>query len=252
MSDIIKAEIKRLVNLVNDQAEEILSYPEVMPLIELDLLKESLRRLYQHVNYLSTPFNQPISTPKTEVTLEKEQLPAKEDEYDEVDIQAEALMQEAEENLFAGQEEEKEEVIVVEVKEEKVEDLLQQIEGELEKVVEETPAPVEETILPPKEETKVAEVKSTSHKEDILLVDRIGKTTITSLKSAISINDKFQFINDLFDGSMPRYNRFIQKLDDSEGLEHAENTLHEMQIALEWSDDNSAFVMLMDYLHRRF
>lgn len=282
MSDIIKAEIKRLVELVNDQTKEILEYPDSIPLIEIDLVKESLRRLYQHINYLSTPFDMTIGTPDVQV----KEVEETEEAADETDLQAEELMNEAEKQIpemqvIPTEEEPDEEIIDKEevAHETEVEEMAQQLEQEILQAVQEiSEIPQEETVEEAEEpiaeepiiETEIpAEAESTEEstpefqeiqeviekpaaKEDMLLVDQIGKTTIKSLKEAIGINDKFQFVNELFDGSMSRYNTFIEKLDTAEDRPDALATMDSTKLELKWEKDNTAFVMLQDYVDRRF
>ncbi len=291
MSDIIKAEIKRLVELVNEQTQHILEYPDGIPLIELDLVKESLRRLYQHVNYLSSTFDipNPIVNPVEEEPL-PEAEPSVQDESDDTDMQAEALMAEAEKQFEEKEEPQEEAPVSVEAT---LADLLQEVDeaaaaiAKEEEVVEEEAAPVEEVIPEQKEEEIVEEpveevvseeipeevpvveesapvkevvaeakpepkVQKEEPKEEMLLVDQIGKTTISSLKSAIGINDKFQFINELFDGSMPKYNAFIKKIDELENKSDAQSEVDNMKTLQSWQEDNNAFVMLQDYIDRRF
>jgi hypothetical protein len=291
MSNIIKAEIKRLVDLVNDQTNEILQYPDGIPLIELDLVKESLRRLYQHVNYLSSGYNMPTQEEEKALIENEEAV------LDDTDLQAEALMDEADQQVHQMdledlideveaeaqmkaekemeepsepakpvlKEEPKEDTIDLSINaiEKEIEEAVEevsQIEEETTEAVEEAPQAKEEILEEIKEEPKAVEVAEAKEpkvekkapKEDMLLVDQIGKTTIKSLKTAIGINDKFQFINELFDGSMPKYNSFIKELDDASDMTHAAAEMEKMQLELKWENDNPAYNMLQDYVARRF
>jgi hypothetical protein len=76
-----------------------------------------------------------------------------------------------------------------------------------------------------KETQKSMNDKIASGKPDKTLADKIGKSTITSLKNAIGINDKFLFINELFKGDIQEYNKTIDKLNSYSMLEECTDYL---------------------------
>lgn len=75
---------------------------------------------------------------------------------------------------------------------------------------------------------------------------------IDSLKKAIGINDKFQFINELFEGNMARYNKTIDTLDSIGNLKSAMEIVHSISQELEWDTEDKAFQQLENYLQRRY
>ena len=78
------------------------------------------------------------------------------------------------------------------------------------------------------------------------------KSGIKDLKSAIGINDKFQFINDLFEGSMSEYNSFIKKIDNFESKQKSFDYLEEVSNQNKWSKENETFKLFKSYLERRY
>ena len=75
---------------------------------------------------------------------------------------------------------------------------------------------------------------------------------VLSLKSSIGINDKFLLVNELFNGSMEKYNRSIENLDDLKTLNGALIYLNELRIELQWNSNNEAYKRLIDLVHRKF
>lgn len=90
------------------------------------------------------------------------------------------------------------------------------------------------------------------HEEDHSLAAKLQNQSIRNLKSAIGINDKFLLVNELFSGSMEKYNRSIENLDDVKTLNGALIYLNELRIDLQWNSNNEAYKKLLDLIHRKF
>ncbi|MCB2207177.1 MAG: hypothetical protein KQH67_02670 [Bacteroidetes bacterium] len=88
--------------------------------------------------------------------------------------------------------------------------------------------------------------------EQPTIADKITKNTINELRKAIGINEKFLFINELFNGDMSRYNKIIDELDQLATLEGANTYMLELKIQSQWQDDNEALIKLTELLHRKF
>jgi hypothetical protein len=88
--------------------------------------------------------------------------------------------------------------------------------------------------------------------EQPTIADKITKNTINELREAIGINEKFQFINDLFNGDMNRYNKIIDELDQLPTLEGVKTYMLELKVQNQWQDDNPALIKLTDMLQRKF
>lgn len=84
------------------------------------------------------------------------------------------------------------------------------------------------------------------------LADKLQHNTVKSLQSAIGINDKFLFVNELFNGSMEKYNRSIENLDDLKTLNGALIYLNELRVELQWNSSNEAYKRLLELVHRKF
>ncbi len=72
------------------------------------------------------------------------------------------------------------------------------------------------------------------------------------LKSAIGINEKFLFINELFKGNMKEYTDTIIGLNEKTDLETAFQYLEPMKNKYNWRDDSVAYLTLKDFIKVRF
>lgn len=88
--------------------------------------------------------------------------------------------------------------------------------------------------------------------DDITLAERLQQNPVRDLKSAIGINDKFLFVNELFGGSMEKYNKSIENLNDLKTLNGAMIYLNELKIELQWNSSNEAYQKLKDLVSRKF
>jgi len=75
---------------------------------------------------------------------------------------------------------------------------------------------------------------------------------IRDLKSAIGINEKFLFINELFKGNMKEYTDTIVLLSEAGTLKAALEILTPLKTKYEWREDSAAYTTLIDFLQRRF
>ena len=88
--------------------------------------------------------------------------------------------------------------------------------------------------------------------EDRSLAAKLQQNPVRNLKSVIGINDKFLFVNELFGGSMEKYNKSIENLNDLKTLNGAMIYLNELKIELQWNSSNEAYLKLKDLVSRKF
>ena len=88
--------------------------------------------------------------------------------------------------------------------------------------------------------------------EDNSLAARLQRKPVTDLMNAIGINDKFLLLNELFGGSMEKYNKSIRALNNFSTLLGAKTYMSELQIELQWDCDSDAYRKLDDLIERRF
>ena len=88
--------------------------------------------------------------------------------------------------------------------------------------------------------------------EDHSLAAKLKQNPVHDLRSAIGINDKFLFVNELFGGSMEKYNKSIENLNDLKTLNGAMIYLNELKIELQWNSSNEAYQRLKELVTRKF
>ena len=88
--------------------------------------------------------------------------------------------------------------------------------------------------------------------EDHSLAAKLQHKKVTDLRTAIGINDKFLLVNELFAGSMERYNKSIENLNDLPTLDGALGYMDELYVQYQWNRNNEAYKKLMDLVRRKF
>lgn len=87
---------------------------------------------------------------------------------------------------------------------------------------------------------------------DTSLAARLQRKPVADLATAIGINDKFLLLNELFGGSMEKYNKSIRALNNFSTLLGAKTYMSELQIEFQWDCESDAYRKLDDLVERRF
>jgi hypothetical protein len=105
-----------------------------------------------------------------------------------------------------------------------------------------------------RQKTGVPSVNERIHsaKNDLTLSDKMSLKPITDLKATIGINEKFQFVNELFDGSTEMYNQAIALLNNCSGQIEATSLFAGLQQRNGWDQENPVFLKLQEYVTRRY
>jgi hypothetical protein len=132
-----------------------------------------------------------------------------------------------------------------------------------EEVREYIPEPIQEVVIPIVSEEKVGEVSSYSygdlaqyiHKYNIVdsnLASQIGVTKISSLIGSFGLNERLQFINELFDGSSENFSNAIKTLDVQASSENARTKVAEFAVSNNWEVESETVVEFMQKIVRRY
>jgi hypothetical protein len=107
--------------------------------------------------------------------------------------------------------------------------------------------------IPPVQEKPKAEKKIEKElkKEEKPAVN-IHRPSITDIRSAIGINDKFQLINELFSGNTQEYEIAIQQLNTAETLDSAMEYFMSIQQLYNWDNEKESVKRLFDLVERRY
>lgn len=257
--DTLKAHIQRLKK-VNYQLHQL----------DVELLQQKVRQLYDMLfelegevgtrNIASTP-TRPEADSITETPQPKEKVVAKPPK--KIIESPQPATKKAEEKIPEKLAKE------IEVVQEK--GTLEVVETEV--VPEEIKPEPEAIIEPPQAKTEIsidkqAEVKtnfdlfSDSSKATISdkftgqdeqsLADKMQQTKVTDLRQSVGINEKFLFINELFNGDLSRYNKVIDELNELTTLKGVQTFLLEIKVQNQWDDELEAYLKLKDLAERKF
>jgi hypothetical protein len=227
--NILQEEIQWLLEAIHEQSEIIRTYEGRIPQIELDILMENVRNLYEKLHLLNRsndPYHffqqkeqEPVhmkparSTPPAPAETEPEHPASKE----KIPVRV------AEEAVFRGKQ-----------------------KGNTEKQED----PGDEPDLFSSGFSGFSEKLQEARQSSIS--PKSSRTSSSDLKSLISINEKFLFINELFEGNLREYNETIESLNRFSELKSAMEFLDLQRQKSHWNSESAAFVRLKDLLMERF
>ena len=91
-----------------------------------------------------------------------------------------------------------------------------------------------------------------ANNDDHSIAAKMQQKRIHDLRSAIGINEKFLFINELFGGNLNQYNKTIDELNNLVSLDGARAFLIELRIQHQWPAQAPALQKLNDLIDRKF
>ena len=87
---------------------------------------------------------------------------------------------------------------------------------------------------------------------DDSLMSKLGASKLDTLQGAIGLNDKMQFISELFDGSSDLFHEAIEKLDTQQNNEKARLYLSEIAVKQNWEAEDPLVEEFVRILDRRY
>jgi hypothetical protein len=85
------------------------------------------------------------------------------------------------------------------------------------------------------------------------VADRLSDIPVKDLRQAIGINDKFQFIQELFRGDVDTYERSVKTINELRSLQEAEYWIErELKIRQGWDDENRTVRQFYNLVKKRF
>lgn len=84
------------------------------------------------------------------------------------------------------------------------------------------------------------------------IADKLQENKIIDLRTTIGINDKFLFINELFDGNMRIYDEAIQKLNDCTTIAQSDLLLLDLKIVYNWDSESPTVKKFVEIVRRKF
>lgn len=271
--------LENAIEEINKISRRIISNDEISE-IELDILLDKLRDTYSFI------LSRPIDKEEEEAVIEEEMVVVEqkiEEEQIEEEVINEELLAEEEEEII---EEKIEEVKVVDtpsvlrylnesmpintqikIEKKEIEPVIEEIQKE-ELIIEEQIEIKEEAkvgnsnydLFAEKSQSTLAEKyqKSNNSLENItqtpntIDINQRFKQNNADLRTAIGVNEKFMFINDLFSGNLREYTEFIQRLNESGSLENAKKIIQEAKERRKWVASSLSFTTLENVISRSF
>lgn len=285
--------IKRALQTLNIHVENWMNSQRPISLLEKDLLKENIRSLYQQIDRLTLdpPVSNPsIETeirksttefpsralPKTSIAeevitnLRKTEIVVENNSSENKNINTEtqppiysSTVQEMIQNATV--------INTVEQSPSTMETSIS-----IKEKAEEIPVihrAIEEKTI----ESRIQEVKAATRFEEVRTIgstyapgesvsDKIIKTNtgksisekiksqpLADLKRSIGINERFAFINELFQGDQQLYHQSIERINSLNVYDQAKNIIHqELMGQLNWKEDNPRFQEFDELIKRRF
>lgn len=102
--------------------------------------------------------------------------------------------------------------------------------------------------VPTEQEKKKIETPKTSEN----ISNKVQNKKPTDLKSIIGINEKFQFINELFDGNMKEYTVALDQINNFSSKQEADSYLSNLKEIYKWPTDNEVANNFKEIVKRLF
>lgn len=230
---ILREEIQWLLEAITEQFEAINAYEDKIPQIEFDIIMENIRKLYENIHMLNRTGDsfRHFVVPQTEAPSIKPHVPAG-GENDQI-----VKPEEKPEEKPAAQP-----VVKIRVEPE----LQAPAAGGHHAPVQDLP----EIDLFSTESSGFSE-KLKETREKTYATERLASQR-KELKAAISINEKFLFINELFDGNLREYNITIETLNGFSDLRQALEYLDVLRLKNLWESESNAFKRLRELIEQKF
>jgi hypothetical protein len=94
--------------------------------------------------------------------------------------------------------------------------------------------------------------KMTNQQQDETIVEKLKQNPVEDLKKSIGINEKFSFINELFEGNLQNYNDSIEILNKELSQESALKKIEGMAETMKWDMNSATYLELHKLIQRRF
>jgi hypothetical protein len=235
--EIIKNEITWLLEAINEQYEAIHRHGEKIPQIEFDILMENVRKFYENMQLLRRLNDRLLSQePKQAAMMQKPEAKGKIIEPEPAKLIADVADDPSPEPL---------QINTIPFKPSDTEFVRQESSASARK----KSASLEIDLFGSEEPTFSIKLKEAREKT-------FGPKTVSehieNLKSAITINEKFMFINELFDGNLREYNETIETLNGFKNLDQAADFLDLMRKKNFWNTGSDAFKKIKELVERRY
>lgn len=265
----IKKEISIINEVINEEIEMIFENKGKIPRIELDMLMSNLQKLYEYFYKLQKINEELLIKPEAKNTTSNEtDTPEIKEKPKLKDKEVEAKIEDStpitKDVPKAKQTQDVEETPIIEEKDKpEIADteIVDKVQKEVKKFSE------AKTENKPEKSKKAQREKSTldlfgessntigdklRDKKDNSIAASMSHNKISSVKKAIGINEKFLFINELFNGNMQEYNQVLDKLDSMKNMTEAASYIDVLKSKHKWDTEKNPFIQFMDVIKRKY
>lgn len=229
----LKNIVKEIDNYLNVQKSDEFSA------IELDILKQKTRELYDILTKVNTSAQTVINSSEKEINQQGT-------EYIEIPSQINLQIEEAQP------------VVEEPVKPQEVVEQPQVIESTIfkEEPIQEKPIVEQPQSVEQQPQTNVQQTSSQSLSDkfranaNTSLGDTLSRRPISDIRSAITLKEKAEFLNNLFDGDYNKMDQAIVRLNHSANLENALSYIKGN--FAQWNEDDEYVQKFMALVYRRF
>jgi hypothetical protein len=217
---ILNGEIRMLLETIREQHETLNTFEGKIPILEFDIIMENVRKLYENF-YLLQRMNDPFGY-----------IDIKDHGVQEIQQSADLKKNEPESQELSP-------AFISPAKEvDNKEDL-----------AEEKEVSAESDLFTPKTSSFNDKLKDAREQS---LGPRFRQTNQDDIKSLININDKFLFINELFDGDYKDYTQAIDTFNTFTEKRDAFDFLDSLLKNNLWNSTSTAFIKLKEIVEKKF
>ena len=252
--DLVKEELSSLLSTLTEQFERMDSNKNTIPQIEIDIFMKNIQELYESTIELKKA-NKPKQ--EKELPIQSNRIEESVKKVIEEEVQAKIEIVDIKETeTYAPVIQEKEEIIEQEVKAE-IEEIPSHIESSFDDILEEPKEDIKDesdlfTHIKANQEILDLNKKLAEARGNHSLAEKLQNQQIESLKSVIGINDKFYFINELFNGEAHKYEDVIYTLNNFKKLDDAMQYFSTLKYRFNWTEESEAAEKLVHMLERKF
>jgi hypothetical protein len=271
---LVLEEINGLVEIISEQTGTIMTYPGKIPHIEIDIVLSNIRKLYENYHLLNrmNTAELPQHLKSTEnIIIEPAARPVTQVRYHEPEFQAPPPQ-----------------IKPVIQPQYRPEPIIHPVEDEPQHTPEPThfehfkplaarqPQPVDKpvarkddkihsTSMPDlfsggsptisdrhKEERPSVADKISQSMSDNSVANKLQQKPLADIRAAIGINEKFLFINELFNGNLQEYNHAIQALNTALSGDRGLEIFEAYRSRYGWNPKLTSFLKLRDLVERRY
>lgn len=100
-------------------------------------------------------------------------------------------------------------------------------------------------------EKEIVEVKPV---EEVVssVVEQLQQAPIKSLVDTLTLNDRYLYANELFDKDMSAFNGLINKIENSNSIDAAQNLFNQVGAQYNWDVESDLVIKFMGLIERRF